>query len=155
MQNPVPFIKTNWIDFYPINTGNHLNIPFFDSAIQAGFPSPAGDFLESAIDFNKILFKNKASTFAGRVKGYSMRDAGIDDGDILIVDKSLEAANDKIAVCVIDGEFTLKRLSVVGKEIWLMPENKDFKPIKISDYHNFEIWGVVTFSIKSHLKCLP
>ena len=123
--------------------------------IKAGFPSPAQDYSENIIDLNRELVKNPASTFFGRAKGESMLDAGISDGDILIIDKSIEPYQDAVAVCFIDGEFTLKRVHFVKedgqlKEIWLMPQNKEFKPIVVTPDNTFLIWGIVTYSIKSH-----
>ena len=123
--------------------------------IKAGFPSPAQDYSEYIIDLNRELVKNPASTFFGRAKGESMLDAGISDGDILIIDKSIEPYQDAVAVCFIDGEFTLKRVHFVKedgqlKEIWLMPQNKEFKPIVVTPDNTFLIWGIVTYSIKSH-----
>ncbi len=123
--------------------------------IKAGFPSPAQDYSENIIDLNRELVKNPASTFFGRAKGESMLDAGISDGDILIIDKSIEPYQDAVAVCFIDGEFTLKRAHFVKedgqlKEIWLMPQNKEFKPIVVTPDNTFLIWGIVTYSIKSH-----
>lgn len=123
--------------------------------IKAGFPSPAQDYSENIIDLNRELVKNPASTFFGRAKGESMLDAGISDGDILIIDKSIEPYQDAVAVCFIDGEFTLKSVHFVKedgqlKEIWLMPQNKEFKPIVVTPDNTFLIWGIVTYSIKSH-----
>ena len=123
--------------------------------IKAGFPSPAQDYSENIIDLNRELVKNPASTFFGRAKGEPMLDAGISDGDILIIDKSIEPYQDAVAVCFIDGEFTLKRVHFVKedgqlKEIWLMPQNKEFKPIVVTPDNTFLIWGIVTYSIKSH-----
>lgn len=123
-------------------------IPFFNGGISAGFPSPAQDFLDSSIDLNQELIKNSAATFYGKVKGKSMINAGLDDGDILIIDKSLEPSNNKIAVCFIDGEFTVKRLKIEKNFIWLVAENKDYKPIKVTKENDFLIWGVVTYIIK-------
>lgn len=125
--------------------------------IKAGFPSPAQDYSENIIDLNRELIKNPASTFFGRAKGESMIDAGIYDGDILIIDKSVEPYQDAVAVCFIDGEFTLKRIHFVRengqiKKIWLMPHNKEFKPIEVTPDNTFLIWGIVTYSIRSHKK---
>lgn len=145
-----PFLKTSILDFYSIDTSTELVLPLAESKINAGFPSPATDFLDSEIDLNKHLIKNPSSTFIAVTNGYSMKGAGIDDNDLLIIDKSLEATNGAIAVCIIDNEFTLKRLKVSKKEIFLMPENENFKPIKITEFNEFEIWGILTYSIKHH-----
>ena len=121
-----------------------------ENGISAGFPSPATDFLDPVIDLNKHLIRHPATTFIAVANGQSMKGAGIDNNDLLIVDKSIAPSNGAIAVCVIDGEFTLKRLVVKRREIFLMPENEDFKPIKISEFNEFEIWGILTYSIKFH-----
>lgn len=119
-----------------------------DEGIKAGFPSPAQDFMDVAIDLNKELVKHPSSTFYGRVKGDSMIDAGIFDGDLLIIDKSLEPHNGDMAVCFIDGEFTLKYIKIEEKVIWLIPANKNYQPIKVTEANDFLIWGIVTYSIK-------
>ncbi len=121
---------------------NHAS--YFDTPIHAGFPSPADDFLEKKLDLNEYLVKNPAATFFIRVRGHSMIGAGILDGDMLVVDRSLEARNDSIIVAVIDGEFTVKRLKKEGKNISLVAENRHYKPIKIKEEMEFEVWGVVT-----------
>jgi DNA polymerase V len=122
-------------------------LPLF-RGISAGFPSPAGDYLEEAIDLNKELIRNPSATFFGRVKGLSMADAGIGDEDILIVDKSLAPRDGRIVVCFLDGEFTLKEICIRGKRLSLLPANREFHPIEITEEHNFKIWGVVTYVIK-------
>jgi len=123
-------------------------IIFFDSGISAGFPSPADDFKEQRLSLDDELIKNKEATFFARVSGQSMTGAGLDDNDLLIIDRSLEPENNKIAVCFIDGEFTVKRLKVENDCIWLLPENPDYKPIKISEDDELIIWGIVTTVIK-------
>ena len=117
--------------------------------ISAGFPSPALDFVDLTIDLNRHLIKHPSATFYGRVKGDSMKEAGIGDGDLLVIDKSIEPCDGKIAVCYIDGEFTLKRIVFDKEGLWLMPENKKYKPIKIEEHNDLQIWGVVTHVIKS------
>ncbi len=126
-----------------------INLPFVKSGISAGFPSPADDFLDTSIDLNKELIKHPSSTFFGRVKGNSMVDAGLSDGDLLVIDKSLEPKNGKIAVCYIDGEFTIKRIKTAKDCVYLMPANPDYKPIKVTADNDFLIWGIVTNVIKS------
>ena len=139
----------NIIDIFSANTETALALPFVDNGISAGFPSPALDFIDLTIDLNKHLIKHPSSTFYGRVKGVSLKNAGINDNDLLIIDRSLEPINGKIAVCYIDGEFTAKRLKVEKKQVWLMPENEDYQPIKITDTNDLVIWGIVTHVIKS------
>jgi DNA polymerase V len=137
------------LDIYPSSLNSSLELPLITTGISAGFPSPAMDFIDISIDLNKHLIKHPASTFYGRVKGVSMKDAGIYDGDLLIIDKSLSPKNNQIAVCYVDGDFTIKRISVNAGSCWLIPENKDYKPIKITEDNDFQIWGVVTHVIKS------
>ncbi|MBR5073833.1 MAG: translesion error-prone DNA polymerase V autoproteolytic subunit [Bacteroidales bacterium] len=134
-----------------------LELPVADGGICAGFPSPAQDYVESGIDLNGELIKNPAATFFGRVKGDSMTGAGIEDGDLIVIDKSLEASEGDIAVCFLDGEFTLKRIHIekgVGIDgaeedvLWLVPENPKYRKIKVTADQHFMVWGVVTYSIK-------
>jgi DNA polymerase V len=119
----------------------------YTSQIPAGFPSPAEDFMEKRLDLNDYLIKNQASTFLVRVRGNSMVDAGISDSDLLIIDRSAEAAEGKIVLGVLNGEFTVKRIRKKGKKLFLTPDNEEFKPIEITEEMDFQIWGVVTFSI--------
>ena len=122
-------------------------IPFSEGSVKAGFPSPAQDYMDQTIDFNRELITHKATTFCTRVSGDSMIDAYIHDGDYLIVDRSLEPHHDDMAVCFIDGEFTLKFVDVRPDGIWLRPANPDFPSIKVDPESDFTIWGVVTYSI--------
>ena len=127
------------ITLHKASTKEELKLPFVENGISAGFPSPAEDFLDSVIDLNKELIKNPDATFFGRVKGYSMKNAGLNNGDLLIIDKSLEPTNGKIAVCFIDGEFTVKRIKIEKNICWLIPENDDYKPIKVTPDNDFLI----------------
>ena len=122
---------------------------FFDTGISAGFPSPADDFKEQRLSLDEELVKNKEATFYARVSGQSMIGAGLDDNDLLIVDRSLEPKNNKIAVCFIDGEFTVKRIKIDKNIVWLMPENNLYKPIKVTSDNDFMVWGIVTNVIKT------
>lgn len=140
---------TSTLEIYSADTEINLDLPLVDSGISAGFPSPADDFLDVSIDLNKELIKNPSTTFYGRVKGDSMIDAGLSDGDLLIIDKSLEPIDGKIAVCFIDGEFTVKRIKIDKDIVWLVAENKKYKPIKVTMDNDFLIWGVVTTVIKT------
>jgi DNA polymerase V len=137
------------LQIYNANTSANLSLQLVENGISAGFPSPADDFLDASIDLNKALIKNKDATFYGRVKGDSMINGGLSDGDLLIIDKSLEPKNGKIAVCFIDGEFTVKRIKLEKDLIWLMPENKKYRPIKVTSDNDFVIWGIVTNVIKA------
>lgn len=121
---------------------------FFDTGISAGFPSPADDFKQQRISLDKELIKNKEATFFARVSGQSMIGAGLDDNDLLVIDRSLEPEHNRIAVCFLDGEFTVKRLKVDKTGVWLQPENPDYPIIKITEENDFVIWGIVTNVIK-------
>jgi DNA polymerase V len=112
--------------------------------VSAGFPSPAEDYIEGKLDLNKHLIKHPAATFFVRVTGDSMIDAGIHPGDILIVDRAIEAVNKKVVVAVIDGELTVKRIRHTKSGLILSPENENYSPIAIDKDAAFEIWGVVT-----------
>ncbi|WP_047549781.1 LexA family protein [Psychroserpens sp. Hel_I_66] len=124
------------------------SVPIFDAGISAGFPSPAEDFNEQHLSLDEELVKNKETTFYARVSGQSMIGAGLDDNDLLVIDRSLEPENNKIAVCFLDGEFTVKRLRVSDGEVWLQPENPNYPIINITEDNNFLIWGIVTNVIK-------
>ena len=136
------------ITFFQADVSSELELPYVVNGISAGFPSPADDFLDINIDLNKHLIKNPSTTFYGRVKGDSIKDAGIHDGDLLIIDKSLEPTNNKIAVCFIDGEFTVKRIRIEKNCVWLIAENQNYKPIQVTKDNDFIIWGIVTNVIK-------
>ncbi len=140
---------TNTLEIYSVDTSSTLSLPFVEGGISAGFPSPADDFLDISIDLNKEYVKNPSTTFYGRVKGDSMINAGLSSGDLLIIDKSLEPIDNKIAVCFIDGEFTVKRIKIEKDIVWLVAENEKYKPIKVTADNDFLIWGIVTTVIKS------
>lgn len=110
--------------------------------------TPADDAPAPALDLNRLVVRNPSSTFFVRVAGDSMRDAGIDDGDLLAVDKSLEAEDGTIAVCLLDGEFTLKRVRIERGRVLLVPANARYRPIEVSPEEDFAVWGVVTYVIK-------
>ena len=121
---------------------NSCSMPFYSSRVQAGFASPADDFIEQYLDLNELLIKHEQATYFVRVAGRSMVDAGIYPDDILVVDRSLEAQHNKIVIAVIDGEVTVKRLYKRDGKIILKAENSDYKDILISGELHF--WGVVT-----------
>lgn len=133
--------------FTPKET-NSIGAILIDTGISAGFPSPADDFKEERLSLDDELIKNKEATFFARVSGQSMIGAGLNDNDLLVIDRSLEPANNKIAVCFLDGEFTVKRLKVTKEGVWLLPENPNYKPIEVSEENNLVIWGIVTNVIK-------
>ena len=137
------------IDIYSALNETELELPFVDEGISAGFPSPALDFVDLKIDLNRHLIKHPSATFYGRVKGESLKNAEINDGDLLVIDRSLEPTNGKIAVCCIEGEFTAKRIKKSGDELWLLPENENYQAIKIENYNDFIVWGIVTHVIKN------
>jgi len=136
------------LEFFFSKPSKNPGAAFFDTGISAGFPSPADDFKEQRLSLDDELIKNKEATFFARVSGQSMINAGLDDNDLLIIDRSLEPEHNKIAVCFIDGEFTVKRLRVENNEVWLQPENPNYKPIKVTEDNEFVIWGIVTNVIK-------
>lgn len=140
---------SNTLDIYSALSDTALELPMVSEGISAGFPSPAMDFADLSIDLNKHLIKHPSSTFYGRVKGESMKDEGIHDGDLLVIDKSIRPADGKIAVCYLDGEFTIKRIRIDKDIIWLMPANDEYTPIKVTSDNDFLIWGIVTHVIKS------
>lgn len=117
--------------------------------IKAGFPSPAEDFSNDKIDLNKLLINHPDATFYAKVKGNSMTE-DFEEGDLLIIDRSVEYSNNRIALCFIDGEFTLKRIKYVDDKCFLAPSNEDFPLIEVGPESNALIWGVVTYSIKKH-----
>ena len=137
------------ITFFVPDFENPIETSFISSEIKAGFPSPAADFEESKVSLDHLLIKNKEATFYAKASGNSMIGAGIDDGDILVIDRSLEPRNNAVAVCFIDGEFTVKRIKKDKDEVWLIPANTAYQPIKMEEGSSLTIWGIVTHVIKS------
>lgn len=129
---------------YTPDQTTEISIPLYMTSIEAGFPSPTDDYIEGSLDLNQHLVKHPAATFFVRVSGESMVNAGISPGDILIVDRSLEAADKKIVIAVVNGDLTVKRLRIRSGKPFLEPENDQYKPIEIKPDMVFEIWGVVT-----------
>ena len=140
--------KNPKLTFFKPDFESNIRIPFFDQGVSAGFPSPALDFMENSIDMNKALAENPLATFFIKVEGNSMIDAGIENQDVLVVDRSLEPENNKVAICFIDGEFTVKRIKAENNQLWLMPENKAYQPILVTEENQFWVWGIVTYVIK-------
>ena len=136
------------ITFFVPDSDNPIMTSFISGEIKAGFPSPAADFEELKLSLDHLLIKNREATFYAKASGNSMTEAGIDDGDIMVIDRSLEPRNNAIAVCLIDGEFTVKRIKKDGEELYLMPENSQYKPIKVEEENELIIWGIVTYVIK-------
>jgi len=138
-------IKKN--NIYKSDNSMSLSIGLHLTSIEAGFPSPADDHLDVALDLNEYLIKHPSSTFYIYVKGDSMINNGIYNGDIIIVDRSLTPKTKDIVVAVIDGEFTVKKMYKKNNTIYLNPGNKNYKSIYIDSDMDFQIWGVVTHSI--------
>ena len=118
--------------------------PLFMVRVEAGFPSPADDYVEGRLDLNKRLIKHPAATFFVKVTGDSMIKAGIHPDDILIVDRALEPADKKVVIAVVNGDLTVKRIRIIKDKYYLTPENKDYEPLEIREEMDFEVWGVVT-----------
>jgi DNA polymerase V len=138
------------LELFKSDVSTNIELPLFQTGISAGFPSPADDYIEDRIDLNRELIKNPSSTFFGRINGDSMIKAGIGNGDLIVVDRSIDPKNNSVVVCFIDGEFTIKRFRKVGNDYFLVPENDQYKPIKVSKENDFRIWGTVTYTIKKH-----
>ena len=136
------------LNFYVPKTDNGIGQWLAEEGISAGFPSPADDFKEIRISLDKELVKNKDATFYARVDGDSMIGAGLEDGDLLVIDRSLNPENGKIAVCLVDGEFTVKRIKKEKNKLYLIPENKKYKRIELKEENELIIWGVVEYVIK-------
>jgi DNA polymerase V len=125
-------------------------IPLLEGKVRAGFPSSAENYAEKSLDLNELVVRNPSATFFIRVQGNSMENAGIKNNDILVVDRAVQAADNKIVIARINDELTVKRIRKVGDHLFLMPDAADateYKPIKITDDMDFEVWGVVTFVI--------
>jgi len=135
-----------------VNPSTAMHIPLAAEKVAAGFPSPAQDYVDKTLDMNEHLIKNEAATFIVKVASLSMRDAGIDIDDELIVDRSLEAKHEDIVIALIDNEFTVKRLMIESDERWLKAENPDYSDIHLKDGQEMVIWGVVTYVLKPFKK---
>ena len=121
-----------------------LRLVLYAAKIQAGFPSPAEDYMDKKLDLNEHLIKHPSATFFVKVEGHSMINAGIHNGDTLIVDRALDPADKKIVIAVINGDMTVKRIRKLHGKLYLMPENDAFTPIEITEDSGFQIWGVVS-----------
>lgn len=125
-----------------------VEIPLAESSVHAGFPSPADDFLEDSLDLNSLVIRHPEATFFARVEGDSMKGEGIEEGDLLVVDKLIQPYDGYLAVAYIDGEFTLKRVRMEPDRILLVPANPKYKSIEITQDKEFVIWGVVSYIVK-------
>ena len=141
-------MKSEKLVFFRPNQEYHKKMHWAQEGISAGFPSPADDFKELRISIDQEVVRNEEATFYARVSGESMQGAGLDDGDLIVIDRSLEPVDNKIAVCFIDGEFTVKRLKVTKDEVLLIPENPKYQSIKVTEENELIIWGVVTYVVK-------
>ena len=141
-------MKKEKLSFLKPDKSNQIGQWLFEEGISAGFPSPADDFKECRISLDVELVKNRDATFYARVSGDSMIEAGLDDGDLLVIDRSLDPKNGKIAVCLVDGEFTVKKIKREKNRLLLMPQNKKYKPIEIKEENELIIWGIVEYVIK-------
>jgi DNA polymerase V len=140
--------RTGQLDFYTVSQDTEREIPLMSSRVSAGFPSPADDYIELSLDLNKALIDNPSATFYARVKGMSMQDAGIEDGDLLIIDRSRAPYNGATAVCFLNGDFTAKKIKISGTKVWLMPANEAFQPLEVKEDQELIIWGIITYVIK-------
>lgn len=140
------------LQIFKAETESQLELEYADAGIRAGFPSPAQDYVGETIDLNRDLIRHPASTFYGRVVGDSMSGEGITEGDILVIDKSIEPEDGDLAVCCLDGDFTLKRIKMDRRtrRLYLMPSNSAYKPIEVTPDNEFMVWGVVLYTIKSN-----
>ena len=135
----------------PTQKSQPAHVPLFSHAVPAGFPSPADDYIQGRLSLDEHLIANKEATFFVRAKGSSMVGAGIFDGDLLVVDKSLEPQSGNIVIAVMDGELTVKRLIKLGETVILRPENPRFKDIELKDGQELQVWGVVTSTVKKFI----
>ena len=142
------------LHIYSADLSSELDLPFVDGGIKAGFPSPAQDYITESIDLNKVLVRHTETTFYAKVSGDSMRDMGISDGDLVIIDRSIEAQSGDLVAAFLDKEFTLKQFKFdrANRCAWLIPANPKYEPIKVTEDNEFLIWGVVTSCIKQFRK---
>ena len=145
-----PVMEEVKLHVFSADTSTMLKLAFADNGIKAGFPSPAQDYMSESIDLNKELIRHSETTFLARVSGNSLVEAGICDGDLVVIDKSLEAKSGDFVVAFIDGEFTLKefRMDEANGCAWLIPHNRDYSPIKVTKENDFLVWGVLTYTIR-------
>jgi len=146
--------KRNKIVFHPVDTDTDVRIPFV-GGVNAGFTSPAQDYIAAKVDLNRLLVKHPNYTFMAYADGECLEGSDVGDGDMVLVDRSLTPREGDLSVCFIDGEFTMKRIHIEGDAMILLPDpeesNKErFKPIRVTEENAFMIWGIVTYSIKRH-----
>ena len=142
------FLNTNKdLIFYSIEDASLGDVPLFGDAVPAGFPSPADDYLDMDLNLHDYLVQNPSATFCVKAIGDSMIDAGIESSDVMVIDRALTPKNNDIILAVVDGEFTVKHIKKSNDELYLMPANENYRPMKITTEMNFQVWGVVTFII--------
>lgn len=137
------------VDFYRFHRGPIKPLPLLLWRVSAGFPSPAEDHIDKLLDLNELVVRNQAATFMMRVSGRSMEDAGISDGDIIVVDRSGEVKQRSIVIAYLDGEFTVKRIAKMNGHVYLVAEHEDYPPIAVTKEMDFIVWGVVTHVISN------
>lgn len=135
------------LQFFAFTEGSKLFMPLFSGAVQAGFSSPADDYIENKLDLNELV-EHPEATFFVRVNGYSMVNARLNPGDLLMIDRAVKPKNDSVVLAVLDGEFTVKRLQKRGGKVFLIPENPSYSEIEIMPETDFTVWGVVTYAIR-------
>lgn len=140
--------KKDKLKIYQPDTATDREIPVAGSGVHAGFPSPAEDHIEGRLDLNKLAVTHPDATFFARVEGDSMKDDCIEDGDLLVIDKSLKPEDGNVVVSYLDGEFTLKRIQIKKGKIYLVPANEKYKVLEVSDDTDFRVWGVVHYVLK-------
>jgi DNA polymerase V len=133
---------------YDVEASIAATVPLMTGNAECGFPSPADDYLDRPLDFNELLIKNAPATFAVRIAGESMTAIGLFPGDIAVVNRAARVVDRSIVLALVDGEFTLKRYRRRRGRVWLQAENPSFKDIDITEEMAFEVWGVVTNSIR-------
>lgn len=139
--------QTKELEFLVPGANGTDGLPLANANVSAGFPSPADDYIDSQLDLNEYLINNQPATFLVRVRGDSMTGAGINEGDILIVDRSVEPQNNKIVIGILNDEFVVKKLQISNNRYRLLPCNDNYEPIDVTDDTDFQVWGVVTYII--------
>ena len=142
------FLNTNkQLSFYLMKNSKLSSVPVLGDAVPAGFPSPAEDYLDMDLNLHDYLVRNPAATFCVRVSGGSMVSADIKSGDVMVIDRALDPINNSIVLAVLNGEFTVKRIKKRANELYLIEDNEQYQPMKITKDVDFQVWGVVTFII--------
>jgi len=135
------------LSFFTPDTSSEKALPLFTARVSAGFPSPAEDHMERKLDLNELLIEHEAATFFVKVEGESMINANISPGDILIVDRAIPPKEGSIIIAIVNGEFTVKRITYKNDSLFLLPENDAYKPLEVTPEMDFLTWGVVTYVI--------